>query len=160
MKGVVKAILLSIIVFYTVVIGGTLIYQYSKASINNEETNIGFVYGVLPYIEVRTNNLVTHGCGESIGIVVRIHPDHWDDPGTHIHELTHVKQSYRGLLIINDIKYNFDPEYAAEAEKEAEEAWITAYKERKNYENENGRADVGNGLNFWVNHILSLPSLM
>lgn len=145
--------------FYLALVSTTFIYNFAKAKILHEEIRFGTVYGVMPYMEICVKELHSYSCGETIGPIIYLDKVHWNDLGTRIHEQTHVKQSYRGLLFINDLRYRFDPEYASRAEKEAEEAWITEYR-RIHHEDQNSNSGDGNGINFWTHYIISLPSFL
>ena len=78
-----------------------------------------FVYGFLPAIVFYTDKLIPKRFGAyTIGPIVLIRPKYKDNEGLLQHELTHVKQMYRTLLL-HGLFYLLSKGYRLRAEVEA-----------------------------------------
>lgn len=80
---------------------------------------IKFVYGFLPALVVYTDRISVNSAGCANAMIVRILPRCVSDEGLLQHQLTHVRQSYRLLLLIHALLYRFSRCYRLDAEVEA-----------------------------------------
>ncbi len=87
---------------------------------------VKFVYKILPALVIYTDRIKTGFAGTTIGPLVLIRPGRRADMGLLAHELTHVKQSYCGLMIFNGLLYWLDDQYRKMSE-------IEAYREQLRY---------------------------
>ena len=85
---------------------------------------IKFVYGILPAFVFYTERVPIAVAGRANAFVVRIRPSYAGDEGILQHELTHVKQAYRLLLIGHAMLYIFSKRYRYAAEVEAYKAQL------------------------------------
>ena len=86
-----------------------------------------FVYGVLPCVVQYTDNLPEWCGGRAIYNFIQIRPKYLSDTGLLTHELTHVKQCYRGLFLIYGIRYKFFKDSRFNYELEAYVSQIKTY---------------------------------
>ncbi len=77
------------------------------------------VYKILPAVVIFTNRVPEGSAGVANAMIVRIRPEYVNDEGLLQHELTHVKQSYRLLILFHSILYLLDDPYRLHAEVEA-----------------------------------------
>lgn len=68
---------------------------------------------------VYTDRIPVNSAGCANAMIVRIRPRYVSDEGLLQHELTHVRQSYRLLLLIHALLYLFSRSYRLYAEVEA-----------------------------------------
>lgn len=80
---------------------------------------IRFVYGILPALVIYTERLPEGFGGCANAMIVRIRPKYEGDEGLLQHELTHVKQAYRLLILFHALLYLFCDSYRLRAEVEA-----------------------------------------
>ncbi len=80
---------------------------------------LAFVYKILPALVIYTDRLPEGFAGMAIAMIVRIRPKFKGDEGLLQHELTHVKQSYRLLILFQSLLYLLDDDYRFHAEVEA-----------------------------------------
>lgn len=80
---------------------------------------IKFVYGIFPALIFYTDWINDQFAGVGNAMIVRIRPQHKDDEGLLQHELTHVRQSYRWLIIFHAWLYLLSDNYRLHAEVEA-----------------------------------------
>lgn len=92
---------------------------------------ITFVYGILPAIVIYTDRLKFWQAGAANAMIVRIRPHYKNDEGLLAHELEHVKQAYRGILIIHALLYLFAPKYRFWAEVQAYRKQLTLSADKK-----------------------------
>jgi len=78
-----------------------------------------FVYKILPATVIYTDRLPEGFGGVSNAMIVRIRPKFEGDEGLLQHELTHVKQTYRLLILFASLLYLLDDDYRLHAEVEA-----------------------------------------
>lgn len=80
---------------------------------------VKFVYGIFPALVVYTDRIKAGFAGCANAMVVRIRPAKAADEGILEHELTHVRQSYRGLIVIFALRYLFSKSFRLDSEIEA-----------------------------------------
>ncbi len=78
-----------------------------------------FVYKILPAIVILTDRVPAGSVGCANAMIVRIRPKYEGDEGLLQHELTHVKQAYRLLILFHSLLYLLDDSYRLHAEVEA-----------------------------------------
>ena len=111
-----------IIVLYISSIATTLFSIYVESKISDQEIRYSTVYWVLPCVFVKISEKDKTGhynYTEVMGIVARILPEHWHNKDILAHETEHIRQNYRGLLFINEVRSRFDPTFITHQEKEA-----------------------------------------
>lgn len=77
------------------------------------------VYKILPAIVIYTDHVPKGSAGCANAMIVRIRPKYEGDEGLLQHELTHVKQAYRLLILFHSLLYLFDDSYRLHAEVES-----------------------------------------
>ena len=77
------------------------------------------VYKILPVIVIYTDRVPEGSAGCANAMIVRIRPKYKGDEGLLQHELTHVKQAYRLLILFHSLLYLLDDSYRLHAEVEA-----------------------------------------
>jgi len=77
------------------------------------------VYKILPAIVIYTDHVPEGSAGCANAMIVRIRPEYEGDEGLLQHELTHVKQAYRLLILFHSLLYLFDDSYRLHAEVES-----------------------------------------
>lgn len=80
---------------------------------------IKFIYKILPAIVIYTDRVPEGSAGCANAMIVRIRPKYVNDEGLLQHELTHVKQAYRLLILFHSLLYLLDDPYRLHAEVEA-----------------------------------------
>jgi len=80
---------------------------------------IKFVCKIFPAIVIYTDHVPEGSAGVANAMIVRILPEYEGDEGLLQHELTHVKQAYRLLILFHSLLYLFDAHYRLHAEVEA-----------------------------------------
>jgi len=80
---------------------------------------IKFVYKILPAIVISTDHVPSGYAACANAMIVRIRPQSVNDEGLLQHELTHVRQAYRLLILLHSLLYLLDDPYRLHAEVEA-----------------------------------------
>ncbi len=65
------------------------------------------------------------------GPFILIRPQYQDDYGLYKHELVHIKQTFKGLLVIHGLAYRFLDSYRLKCEVEAYKEQAKHYKDDK-----------------------------
>jgi len=86
---------------------------------------IKFVYKICPALVIYKKPKNPLYAGYTQGFIVFIDPAKQNDIGLLMHELTHVKQAYKGLFIIHGLKYIKNLKYRLACEIEAYKVQMT-----------------------------------
>jgi hypothetical protein len=84
-----------------------------------------YAFGWLPAPVFYLESLGGWG-GLAVGPIIFITEKYRDDQGLHLHELEHVEQAWRGLLVVHGLRYRFQRSYRLRAEVAAYRRQIAA----------------------------------
>ena len=91
-----------------------------------------FVYKILPaFVTYSDKGLAPDIGGRAKAFYIRIRPRYKDDIGILEHELQHVRQAYKGLLLIHILRYRYSAKYKFKCEVEAYALQNTFYSDNR-----------------------------
>ena len=86
------------------------------------------------HVLIYTDKMMGKARGNAALFLIRIRPEYKDDKGLFMHELTHVKQAWRGFLIFHALRIAFSKKYRYKCEIEAYTVQVKCYdKENRDY---------------------------
>lgn len=95
-------------------------FSIISAKLNHTPIRFTTVYGILPAVIIEASSAKKiGGVGGAVACLVLLAPGYWNEQNTIQHELEHVRQAYRGLFLIDRLRYGFSMKYRLEAERDA-----------------------------------------